>query len=476
MNTNIPLLIALLLAIGCTHTKPSPTTQQSEESPLTPPPTPATQPAPADYTRIADEIESALNRDVVRAFFPACIDHTFGGFHSAFNRDWSRAPSQGKGIVYQSRQTWIASQLALQRPQLRDEFLAITRHGLKFLKNTMWDKSYGGFYWQLNDDGSLPQRPQASEKLLYGESFGIYASASAYLATRDPDALELALLAFQWLDQHAHDPKNGGYFEVLARDGSPIRTQTPPTPSSRFHNSGFHYNYKSQNSHIHILEALTTLYTASKDPKVRVRLEEIFLIVRDRIVVPPGCLNLFFTPDWRPVPDHDSYGHDIETAFLLLEASESLSPPRPLNSSTLEPLNSDAKTLAIARMLVDHTLDWGFDNQIGGVYDRGFALAPAFDKKKTWWTQVEALNSLLLMHEHFGHQSDRYWQAFLKQWNYIKNHQIDPQFPGFFADTEPDGKPLPGQKSQNWKAAYHDGRAFLQTTARLRHLASTPPH
>lgn len=451
-------LLGLLLAAGCSAARPVAATEESEVPP--PPATPATQPRAADYARIADEIEGALNRDVVRAFFPACIDHSNGGFHSAFNRDWSKAASQGKAIVYQARQTWIASQLATQRPALRDEFLAIARQGIRFLKNTMWDKEYGGFYWQLNDDGSLPQGREASEKLLYGESFGIYASAAAFMATRDPADLDFALLAFQWLDRHAHDREHGGYFEVLARDGSPIRANVPPRPGSRFHNSGFHYDYKSQNSHIHILEALTALYQASKDPQVRERLEEIFLIVRDRIVVSPGCLNLFFTPDWRAVPDHDSYGHDIETAFLLIEAAEAL-------RSEVDP-----ETLRVAKMLVDHTLDWGFDHEFGGVYDRGYALSPAFDKKKVWWAQVEAMNSLLMMHELYGKETDRYWHAFLKQWAYIREYQIDREFPGLFAETEADGKAMPGQKSQNWKAAYHDGRAFLGTTARLRRLAS----
>ena len=454
------ILALLLLIAGCTSSKSSPAPQPSADNVTPPPPSPATHPAPADYSRLADEIESHLQRDVIRAFFPRCVDHENGGFYSAFNRDWSKAPSQGKGIVYQARQTWVASQLAMQRPQLRDEFITITSHGLRFLKNTMWDKEYGGFYWQLDDRGQMGRSAEATEKLLYGESFGIYAAASAYLATRDPAALDLALLAFRWLDQHDHDNQNGGYFEVMNRDGTPIRPNVAPAPSSRFHNSGFHFNFKSQNSHIHILEAFTTLYQASKDPKVKQRLEEVFLIVRDRIVVPPGCLNLFFTPDWRPVPDHDSYGHDIETAFLLLEAEEAL-------EGKVNP-----KTMSVAKMLVDHTLNWGFDYENGGVYDRGFALSPAFEKKKVWWTQVEALNSLMMMHEHFGRQTDRYWKAFLKQWEFIRDHQIDQEYPGLFAETEQDGRPIPGQKSQNWKAAYHDGRAFLNVTRRLRQMAA----
>ena len=45
-------------------------------------------------------------------------------------------------------------------------------------------------------------------------------------------------------------------------------------------------------------------------------------IVRDRIAVEPGALNLYLTRDWRATPAHDSFGHDVETAFLLVATPE----------------------------------------------------------------------------------------------------------------------------------------------------------
>jgi mannobiose 2-epimerase len=27
-------------------------------------------------------------------------------------------------------------------------------------------------------------------------------------------------------------------------------------------------------------------------------------------------MNLYFTSAWQPIPDHDSFGHDVETAYL----------------------------------------------------------------------------------------------------------------------------------------------------------------
>jgi len=205
--------------------------------------------------------------------------------------------------------TWVSAQVAMKRPELKDEYLKYIRHGLAMLEK-MWDAEQGGPFWGLSEDGKIA--PQYGEqKHVYGISFAIYASAAAYEATRDPAALEYAMKTFKWLDDHAHDRDNGGYHEALARDGTPIMPKDlGQTVSKQWVGPNQAYGYKSMNTHIHLLEAFTELYRVNKeDATVRARLIELYEIVRDKIAVAnPGCLNLFFTPDWKPVPDHDSFG------------------------------------------------------------------------------------------------------------------------------------------------------------------------
>ena len=263
--------------------------------------------------------------------------------------------------------------------------------------------------------------------------------------------------AFAWLDRHAHDAVNGGYYEALTREGRPILSP-PGRRTSDF--LGAAYGYKSMNSHIHLLEALTALFHVWSDPLLQTRMREVFLIVRDKIAVEPGCLNLFFTPDWRAVPDYDSFGHDVETAYLLLEAAAALKEA------------DDPKTLAVARSLVNHALEWGWDERLGGFYDKGAAFAPAHAREKVWWTQAEGLNSLLLMHEHFGGQTSRYFDAFLKQWDFIGNYQTDHRYGEWYNTVSAEGTSTPGEaKGTVWKAAYHNGRALMNVSETLRRLA-----
>ena len=211
------------------------------------------------------------------------------------------------------------------------------------------------------------------------------------------------------------------------------------------------------NSHIHMLEAFAELSRVDPRPVVKERLREVFQIVRDKIAVEPGALNLYLTRDWRAIPAHDSFGHDIETAYLLVEAAEALGMPE------------DERTWKVARSLVDHALDWGWDDDHGGFYDKGESFAGnAFDTTKVWWTEAEGLNALMVMHKKYGKETDRYLRAFRKQWDFIRSHMLDPKHGGWFAETERDGQPASATaaKANPWMANYHTSRAMMNV-ARL---------
>jgi mannobiose 2-epimerase len=339
----------------------------------------------------------------------------------------------------------------------------------------MWDRQYGGFFWLVTRAGKpIPERDGHVIKQAYGNAFGIYAAAAYYDVSRDTSALRLARQAFRWLDAHAHDPVQLGYFNYMERDGTPLRAgyaSTPrrplilPTPP------------KDQNSSIHILEALTELYRVWPDTAVRNRLAEMLSLIRDRIREDPGTLRQFSLADWTPVSfrdsseavrsanyylDHVSYGHDIETAYLMLEASQALG------------LKDDTLTLHCGKQMVDHALCTGFDTAVGGFYDRGYYLKgrPGITivlDSKNWWAQAEGLNTLLLMADRFPEDPLRYQEKFLKEWSYIDRYLIDHEHGGWYEgglDKEPQRRL--GDKGHIWKAAYHDGRALMNVIERLR--------
>jgi mannobiose 2-epimerase len=410
-----------------------------------------------DYQNLAAEMEHTLRRDVLGVWFPRSIDKDAGGFYSNFTPDWQPTTSEGKFSVFQGRMTWVAAQVTMQRSELKRDFQPIVFHGLRYLTDVLWDKTYGGFFWGLDDKNTTSSR-FTDGKHLYGISFGMYGATAAYQATKDPQALELAKKAFRWIDQHAHDSTNGGYHEWLTRDCKIVESKGGP----KFEGvpvADFPLGYKSMNTHIHLLESFTQLYEVWPDELLRSRLKELLEIVRDKICVEPGVMNLYFTRAWQPIPDHDSYGHDVETAYLLLETESVLR-----NSSK-------ATTEKMAKLLVDHALAYGWDETYGGFYREGTTSGAAEDKRKEWWVQFEGLNALLLMHEKYGRQTNAYLSAFNKQWEFIRDHQIDKEYGGIFDTVERDGSVSDNTKSRIWKECYHETRALLNTIARLQHLA-----
>ena len=407
-----------------------------------------------EYKQLAAEMETTLQRDVLGVWFPLSVDKDYGGFYSNFTRDWKRTNSEGKFSVFQGRMVWVAAQVMMKRPELREKYAPVVEHGFKYLSEVLWDKQQGGFYWGLSEKNQVAD-PYTDGKHLYGISFGLYGATATYMATKNEGALKLAQQTFRWIDAHAHDAKNGGYFEWLTRDGRVVKGKQDSARAEEVPVAGFPLGYKSMNTHIHLLESFTQLYEVWKDDSLRTRLQELLEIVREKICTEPGVMNLYFTNEWRAIPDHDSYGHDVETAYLMIEAETVLSG------------KPSAKTERMAKLLVDHALAFGWDETYGGFYREGTTFGVAEDKRKEWWVQFEGLNALLLMDEKYGPQTDGYFKAFQKQWSFIKEHQVDKEFGGVFDTVEQNGEVKDVTKSRIWKECYHETRALLNVIERL---------
>ena len=413
--------------------------------------------AAAGRPALVDSLERQLRAEL-DCFYPRTLDEAGGGFVAGFGNDWTAAPAerQSKHVVFQARQTWTAAAVAMRRPALAGRFLPIARHGAAFLMNTMRDAENGGFYWELDRGG----KPLAhAEKNAYGQAFAIYGLAAAGQATGDATYLDAAYGGFDWLEAHAHDAADGGYFEQFRRDGTPILDpRQSDRPGATRDLMDIPLGYKSMNAHIHLMEAFTQLYRARPTPRLRERLAELVAVVRDKIAVAPGCLNLVFTPDWRALPGHDSFGHDIETAVLLLEAAEAIGE------------GDDAQTRAVAKSLVDHTLAVGYDAEHGGVYEEGFAFGRPTSTTKIWWTQAETIHGLAFAVEQFGDADGRYSAALEQTWRFIVDHQIDAKNGGWYLGVPADGRVGPGggDKSSNWKSSYHTARAMMNAADALR--------
>jgi mannobiose 2-epimerase len=415
---------------------------------------------------VGEAMEKHLRTGILEVWYPMNVDTVYGGFLSAFTYDFKPAEVQDKMIVTQARHTWTNAKAALLYPEV-SHYLKSAEHGFKFLKDVMWDKQYGGFYTLVDRQGNVKD---GTSKNAYGNAFGIYALAAYYEASHDTAGLTLAKKAFMWLEDHSHDAVAKGYFQHLERDGTPVKR--PPNALSTSD-----IGYKDQNSSIHLLEAFTELYQVWPDSLLGARLKEMLMLIRDTITTSRGNLTLFLQPDWTPVSfadssdevitrhhqlDHVSFGHDIETAYLLLEASHVIG------------IENDTVTLRKAKRMVDHALKNGWDEKTGGFYDEGyyFKNKPGIvitHDTKNWWAQAEGLNSLLLMSKLFPDDEMDYYSKFTQLWNYTDQHLIDHQHGDWYAgglDKQPELKTA--MKGHIWKAAYHQTRSLINCIKHLK--------
>lgn len=416
--------------------------------------------------KIRSELSESLNKQLLEVWYPRTIDSISGGFLSDFDYKWDMKGPQNKMIVTQSRHIWTCSSLAEFYPEKKTHYLKIAGHGFQFLKDKMWDPKLGGFFNLVDREGNV-LKPGKTERILkdaYGNAFAIYGLSTYARVSGDTTALSLAKKAFFWLDRHSYDPQFGGYFQFLEADGTPLKSGLNGVPP------------KDQNSSIHLLEAFTALYQVWPDPLVKERLLMMLYLIRDKITHPKGYLQLFLNADLTPVSyrdsaedvrkkhrqnDHISYGHDVETAFLMLEASE------------VAGLKNDSITLRKAKKMVDHSIETGWDKTVGGFYEAGYYFrnqekVTIINDTKNWWAQAEGLNSLLMMADLFPADPHNYKLLFLMQWDYIKIYLIDHEHGDWYAggiDKEP-GQKL-AMKAQIWKCNYHNSRSLMNCLKRL---------
>ncbi len=351
-----------------------------------------------------------------------------------------------RALVTQSRMIWTFARVhRLGYSDANHDYGKAAAEGYQYLMARFWDSEHGGAFWAVGADG----RPVNPRKMMYGQSFGIYALVEVARATGDREPLGQALRWFRRLRERAYDRVHGGWIEHFERDWTPLPLRDPAgIPEVA--------GLKSANAHLHLMEAFTELYAETRDPDVRAALEESLRINRE-IFYPaePGRSCFHRHPDWSPVTDPRhaglSYGHNVEFGWLMLEAEHALGWPR---------------SVGHLRAHLDHALRWGWDAERGGLYHRGEDDRPASDRKKVWWVQAEMLAALS---EAWRHNRDPRWAAAMRQlWEFVDRWMTDPETGVWWESVEEDGRSARTARAHSWKANYHDVRAFLKFIEAMR--------
>jgi len=360
-------------------------------------------------------------------------DEKQGGFLGRIDENDRPHPDAPKGLVLNSRILWSFS--AAWRITGQWIYRPVAKRAFDYLLEHFFDGQYGGVFWSLDAAG----HPLNTRKQIYGQAFTLYSLSEYYRATGDQAVLDMAIDLYRLIEEHSFDPTHDGYFEAFAQDWQPLEDLRL---SEKDVNEA-----KTTNTHLHILEAYTTLYAAWPDHQLGGKIRGLLELFATRILDPAtGHLILFFTTDWQQRSRLISYGHDIEAAWLLNEAALALG-----DRGWTE------KTSRLCLEMADRTLE-GLDKDGGLWYEKEEGRLIA---EKHWWPQAEAMVGFLRAWSISG--DHRWWDRSTAVWTFVKEHLRHPQGKEWYWGVDAAGTPMMGQdKAGFWKCPYHNSRACMQ--------------
>ena len=412
---------------------------------------------PADVQALATSAEKELRQNILPFWLAHARIPGRDIFHSFIGEDMKVRDDMPRGALLTTRILWAFSAAYRRFPD--PEYLAMARFAYADLTAHFIDQQSGGLFWEITPDGKTLD----AHKQIYGQVFGIYALSEYYRATGDKAALDQAIAIYRLIEQHAHDPKNGGYFDALDRKWE--RTDSPK-------GNLLGEAPKSQNSHIHILEGFTSLLRVWPDPELKLRQRELIELTMTRIIDPKTHhLILFMQDDWTPIGDNVSYGHDIELSWLLVEAAEGMGDPSLIARAKQE-------ALAIAKVTAAEGIDVD-----GGVYNEGNPRGPT-NTNKEWWEQAESAVGFLNAYQLSSDARD--FAQSTASWHFIQEKLVDRKNGGWHNTLRRDGSPIlsfttssgktiPNAKLSLWKCPYHNSRCCLELIDRISELTKNKP-
>ena len=420
--------------------------------------------------QLRTEMQDVLENNILPFWLNQMQDVENGGFYGRMDGHMQLHPEAEKGAILNARILWSFS--AAYRVLGHLVYLEAAKRAYTYFVDHFIDSEYGGIYWSVDYMG----QPLDTKKQFYAIGFAIYGLSEYARATGDREALDYALLLYDCIEEHAFDRENNGYMEACTREWGEIADMRL---------SELDANYpKSQNTHLHILEAYTNLLRCLKDlhaqescdyvpvigsvlpigitipmetiVAVEVSLRNLIDIFTDKILNPKTHhLDLFFEMDWTRGAGHlESYGHDIECSWLLHEAALVLGDKKLLTK--VEPIiqmiaEASAKGLKPdGAMIHEANLDTGH-----------------IDEDLHWWVQTENVVGGLNIYQHFG--DEKALQRAVACWEYIKRNLIDYEPGEWFWSRYKDGtRNLEDDHAGFWKCPYHNSRMCLEAIERFR--------
>ncbi|MCI5586453.1 MAG: AGE family epimerase/isomerase [Lachnospiraceae bacterium] len=386
---------------------------------------------------LKSEVKEHLLNNII-PFWEGMKDEVNGGFYGYLDYDLNLDKEAVKGCILNSRILWFFSNAYMVIGD--KELLEYAEHAYRFLRDFCIDREFGGVYWSVTYDG----KPEDTTKHTYNQAFAIYALSSYYDASKDKEALDIAHDLYNLVETKCKDEY--GYLEAFTR-------KFEPEDNDKLSENGVMAD-KTMNTLLHVFEAYTELYRVAKEECVADQIRFMLDIAADKVYNPEiGRQEVFFDRTWNTLIDLYSFGHDIETAWLVDRGLEILDDKE--YTEKLTPITKTITENIYNRAYINHSLVNESENGI-------------IDTTRVWWVQAEAVVGFINGYQKSPEQK-KYLEAAEDIWNYIKEYMIDKRNGSeWFWEVDKDGNP--GKKAivEMWKCPYHNGRMCFEVIRRIQ--------
>lgn len=408
---------------------------------------------------LKDEVKTHLEQ-VIIPFWSKLRDDENGGFYGLVDSDLQVYKKFTKGVILHSRILWFFSNVYLT---LGDKTcLEHAKHAYQFIKDFCIDKENGGVFWAMRYNGEV----EDSTKHTYNIAFAIYALSSYYDASKDEEAIKLATGLYEVIESKCRDEV--GYLEAFTKDFK-------PESNEKLSENGI-VAKKTMNTLLHVFEAYTEFYRVTKRQDVKEKLCWVLDQFADKVYNKElHRQEVFFDENMNTMIDLLSYGHDIETSWLIDRGCEIIGDQTYIDKMT--PI-----TKALTRNIYEQAYH---KHSLWNECENGVP-----DKTRVWWVQAEAVLGFLNGYQKEPDKTE-YLDAAKNIWSYIQEHFVDKR-PGSewfwlvddngesveveLSDKEVESlKPALGEIKNNriikpivepWKCPYHNGRMCMEIIRR----------
>ncbi|MCR4902254.1 MAG: AGE family epimerase/isomerase [Butyrivibrio sp.] len=391
---------------------------------------------------MVSEVKNHLVNNII-PFWKNLRDDEYGGYYGYLSYDLELDKKAEKGCILNSRILWFFSSAysCLKDRSLLDE----AKHAYEFMTKYCLDRENGGIFWSMNYDGTVLD----STKHTYNQAFAIYALSAYYEASGDEQALDYARSLFEVIEEKCKD--NTGYLEASDRNFNKIS-------NDKLSENGVMAD-RTMNTLLHVLEAYTELYRVGRDEKVKKVLEEILVIFANKIYNPKlHRQEVFFDNNYISLIDLHSYGHDIETSWLIDRAVEVIDDFKGTLGKKITPITND-----LAREIYNNAFD---GRSLPYECEKGVV-----NEKRVWWVQAETVVGFL--NAYGKSRNKEYLNAAQNCLRFIFEYVVDSRSGSeWFGEVDKNGHPIEKIPIvEPWKCPYHNGRMCLEILKRMNENA-----